>query len=162
MIEAKANTAPVVALLNQLGAHLKDLTPAMDSIATTLLTEVDLAFTTERDTGGYAWAPLKESTLKRRRDQGRDGVSILRDNGLLATSFSTKVTKFSATVGTNDIRAGTHQFGARQGAYGKTRRGGPIPWGDIPARRMLPEPDDRVVQEAVEDALTTLLGAYDA
>jgi phage gpG-like protein len=44
----------------------------------------------------------------------------------------------SVEVGTNVIYAGTHQFGARQGAFGRTRRGGPIPWGDIPARPFLP------------------------
>jgi hypothetical protein len=29
-------------------------------------------------------------------------------------------------------------FGAKQGAFGRTSRGGPIPWGDIPARPLLP------------------------
>ncbi|MGB0955835.1 MAG: phage virion morphogenesis protein [Panacagrimonas sp.] len=29
------------------------------------------------------------------------------------------------------------QFGARKGAFGTTRRGAPIPWGDIPARPFL-------------------------
>ena len=33
--------------------------------------------------------------------------------------------------------ASTHQFGAEQGAFGRTKRGGPIPWGDIPPRPFL-------------------------
>jgi len=29
------------------------------------------------------------------------------------------------------------QFGAKKGQFGKTRRGAPIPWGNIPARPFL-------------------------
>ena len=33
--------------------------------------------------------------------------------------------------------AATQQFGAAKGAFGKTKFGGPIPWGNIPARPYL-------------------------
>jgi phage virion morphogenesis protein len=39
-----------------------------------------------------------------------------------------------ALVGTNIKYAAVQQFGAKAGAFGATRRGGKIPWGDIPAR----------------------------
>jgi phage gpG-like protein len=68
----------------------------------------------------------------------------LRDRGQLASSFSAQVSGDEVRVGSGDIRAGTHQFGAGQGAYGRTKRGGPIPWGDIPARPMLPIRDGAV------------------
>jgi len=33
--------------------------------------------------------------------------------------------------------AAVQQFGAKKGAFGRTRRGAPIPWGDIPPRPFL-------------------------
>lgn len=35
------------------------------------------------------------------------------------------------------IYAGSQQFGAAKGSFGNTKRGSPIPWGDIPAREFL-------------------------
>ena len=35
------------------------------------------------------------------------------------------------------VYAAAMQFGAAQGAFGRTRRNGPIPWGNIPARPFL-------------------------
>lgn len=40
-------------------------------------------------------------------------------------------------VGSPMIYASTQQFGAGKGEFGTTRRGSPIPWGDIPAREFL-------------------------
>ena len=126
--------------LEELQQRLSNLKPAMDAIGAAILTEVDLGFKEQRDPWGGAWAPLSPITTlpMRRKGKGRGGNKILRNNGDLANSFSHQATAKSVTVGTMDIRSGTHQFGAKKGAYGATRRGGPIPWGDIPARPMLP------------------------
>jgi phage gpG-like protein len=35
------------------------------------------------------------------------------------------------------IYAAVQQFGAAKGAFGRTSRGAPIPWGNIPARPFL-------------------------
>ena len=40
-------------------------------------------------------------------------------------------------VGSSLEYAAVQQFGARRGEFGRTRRGAPIPWGDIPARPFL-------------------------
>jgi phage gpG-like protein len=40
-------------------------------------------------------------------------------------------------VGSSLEYAAVQQFGARQGQLGRTRRGAPIPWGDIPPRPFL-------------------------
>ena len=60
-----------------------------------------------------------------------------------------------AIVGYNLIYATTHQFGAEKGAFGTTSRGGPIPWGDIPARPFLGISDDdrRDIEKLVEGDL---------
>lgn len=47
-------------------------------------------------------------------------------------------------VGTALEYATTQQFGAKQGSLGRTRRGAPVPWGDIPPRPFLGlSPQDR-------------------
>ncbi len=62
---------------------------------------------------------------------------ILQEEGRLVGSLTSRYDGRSAEAGTNLVYAATHQFGAEQGEFGTTARGGPIPWGDIPARPSL-------------------------
>ncbi len=58
-------------------------------------------------------------------------------------------------VGSNRIYAAVQQFGQPKGASGRTKRGSPIPWGDIPPRPFLGvSSDDR---EAIADILSDYL-----
>ena len=41
------------------------------------------------------------------------------------------------TVGTNTRYGAMQQFGARKGQFGRTSRGAPIPWGNVPPRPWL-------------------------
>ena len=145
MISVRVDTRQL-GRIDGLRGRLEDLSPAMAAIGAAILSEVDLGFREQRDPWGQDWAPLSEATTipMRRRGGGAGSNKILRDTGVLANSFSAKANRKSAVVGTKDKRAGTHQFGARQGAYGRTRRNGPLPWGDIPARPMLPIRNNRV------------------
>jgi phage gpG-like protein len=54
-------------------------------------------------------------------------------------------------VFTNDVRAGTLHYGAKQGAFGRSKRNGPLPWGNIPARPIMV-----LRPEAVEKILAAL------
>jgi len=121
--------------LARLQAHLTNLTPVMRSIGQTLRTNIDLGFRGEQDPWGVPWRPLSDVTLRRRRGTS---AQILRDTGRLANSMTYRADRNSVSVGTNVVYAATHQFGAQKGDFGRTRRGAPIPWGDIPARPMLP------------------------
>jgi len=69
----------------------------------------------------------------------RKGAPILNASGAfgLMGSISTDHGKDFAEIGTNRVYAPTHQFGAQKGEFGTSSRGGPIPWGDIPARPYL-------------------------
>ena len=60
---------------------------------------------------------------------------------------------------TNLDGATTHQFGAKQGTFGRTTRGGPIPWGNIPARPFLGPSDDlnQDILEAIHLHMATVL-----
>ena len=78
------------------------------------------------DTGGrpIRWMPPKR----------RPGGMPLVDRGILRNSIFAGKDSAGWRVFTQDKRAGTLNFGAKQGAFGRSRRGGPIPWGTIPPR----------------------------
>ena len=160
--------------LEALARRLGDLRPVMQEIGETLVASTMLAFREERDPWGRSWDRLSTVTIARRRQGPRPtaSVSILRDKGTLANSFSAQATADSVEVGTALVYAATHQFGAKQGQYGRysqvsrwrqfaegdfrkyagTKKGFPIPWGDIPARPFLPiRPDGRVELPASDE-----------
>lgn len=115
--------------------------PFFLAVAEDITERVRLGFTDGRDPWGGAWAPLSPVTLARRRGGGV-GAQPLLDRGLLRNSISSRTDETSAAVGTTDVRAPTHQFGARRGAY---RQRPTVPWGDIPARPFFPiRPDGTV------------------
>lgn len=146
----------VKAALHALRQDLMDLKPAMAGIGQVLVTETDLAFRAQKDPWGQAWARLSAVTLRRRRKGPRKGSDkILRDTGRLANSINYRADKTSVSVGSNVIYAAVHQFGAERGAFGRTRRGAPIPWGKIPSRPFLPVRNNRVdlPPDTLEDIL---------
>ncbi|MDO5087983.1 MAG: phage virion morphogenesis protein [Comamonadaceae bacterium] len=60
------------------------------------------------------------------------------ETGALARTINYRVSgEREVRVGSPMVYAAAHQYGARQGSFGRTRRGGPIPWGTIPARPFL-------------------------
>ena len=62
--------------------------------------------------------------------------------------------------GSNAIQSAVMQFGAGKGAFGTTSRGGPIPWGDIPARPFLglSDEDRTAIVQTIEDWLERAAG----
>lgn len=151
MITITVDDRAVLAAIQALRQHVENLQAPMADIGQALTEAARLAFHDARDPYGRGWAPLSAVTVSRRRQ----GSAVpLRDTDRLMNSLTYRADASSVEVGTDVIYAGTHQFGARQGAYGRTRRGGPIPWGSIPARRFLPTdglPDDQ--QDEVLDIL---------
>lgn len=55
----------------------------------------------------------------------------------LGHEINYRVTGGAVEVGSSLEYAATQQFGAKKGAFGKTKKGRDIPWGDIPARPFL-------------------------
>lgn len=149
--------------LARLHTRLRDLRPALRSIGQTLVTATDLTFHEQRDPWGQPWAPLRPATLARRRTGKRAGAkqaAILRDSGRLAGSYSYRVGRQSVSVGSNVIYSAAHHRKIKRGEHGTTRRGVPIPWGDIPARAQLPIRDGRVdLPPALADDLLDALQA---
>ena len=135
MIRINLDDRQVRKALGQLIRRLQDPRPALDEVGHAVKSNVDLTFRTGTSPYGVPWAPLSAVTKSRRR---RGSDKPLRDTGILANSISYNVLRKGVEIGTKVRYAGTHQFGARQGQYGRTKRGGPIPWGNIPARPFLP------------------------
>lgn len=122
-------------VLHNAANHLTHTAPLMEDISRQLVTETILNF----DFGGRpAWAGLSPVTLARR---AHGGGAILQDSGELKGSIKATHTNDTATIGTNLVYAPTHQFGARQGEFGRSDRNTPLPWGDIPARPFIPMVD---------------------
>ncbi|WP_164561681.1 phage virion morphogenesis protein [Nitratidesulfovibrio vulgaris] len=159
MIEIEVNTEAIEEGLQRLAALGRDLTPVARALGGVMADAAERAFAGQCDpVTGAAWHPLSPVTLARRAKGGHDGP-ILQVRGILASSIHTDYGRDHVTVGTNEPHARTHQFGAMRGAHGRTRRGGPIPWGNIPARPFLgvgPEDEEEmlgVLREATRRAL---------
>lgn len=86
---------------------------------------------------GRPWAPLSPVTIARRAKAGKNTDTILQVTRHLAGNIVAQVDAAGLRVGSPVEYAGVMQFGAAQGAFGRTSRGGPIPWGTIPARPFL-------------------------
>lgn len=135
--------------LADLGDRLDDTKPLMEDIAAIMLDAVEENFAQE---GRPDWVDLTDNTKEKRKNwPGK----ILQDSGALAGSITPRSTNDEAVVGTNYITAATHQFGAKEGEYGQTKTGRPIPFGDIPARRFLSlgEDDIQEIDDTIGDYL---------
>lgn len=140
--------------------RLDDSARVMDNIGSTLVDLIHLTFRDSVDPYGQPWTPLSPVTIARRRKQSS---KPLLDTGRLRNSISYAATRDEVRVftGTEVIYAATQQFGARKGQYGRTKRGGPIPWGDIPARKFFPLLNDQAVLPDDWDAeLVSLFDSY--
>ena len=142
-IQIEFDDSQVRAALDALTDAGRDLRPAMKDIGERLLNSARERFVAEEAPDGSAWAPLSEGTLKaKKRNRGR----ILTEEGHLRR-IAMQADSNSVSIGSPLIYAGTHQFGAEQGAFGVTSRGSPIPWGDIPARPFLVDAEGRLARD---------------
>ncbi|WP_339665863.1 phage virion morphogenesis protein [uncultured Pseudomonas sp.] len=91
-------------------------------------------FRDERGPDGQSWQALSPRYLANKEP---NPGKILQRSGNLARQIFPQVQGKDLLVGTDRIYGATHQFGAKQGQFGKTKRGGPIPWGTIAARPFL-------------------------
>lgn len=145
--------AELRATLSALTAAVADPAPALREIGEHLLRTTRARFGQgeKRAPDGTPWARNSATTIARK---GRDNP--LYQSGLLQGTLRWQLTGGgrAVEVGSNRIYAAVQQFGQPKGASGRTRRGGPIPWGDIPPRPFLG------VSEDDREAITDILGDY--
>lgn len=123
------------ALLERIQA-VRDPTPAQRQIGEYL----DLAHRQRWDRAqapdGAPWAPLSPVTVARKTAKGRP-LGILVQSTMLRDTLRWAIQGRELVFGTDRPYGAAMQFGLARGAAGRTRRGTPIPWGDIPARPWL-------------------------
>ena len=151
------NDSGIQSLLSRLSHSMSDMQPAMNDIGMALLMRIEEGFQQGVSPWGQKWAPLSQATILQRLGSNKAnfskktgkisakgktaamaGFQILVSSGILRNSITHQSDAHSATVGTNVKYAATQQFGAWKGAFGRTRHGAPIPWGNIPARPFFP------------------------
>lgn len=156
MITIKVYDQEVTAAFNRLLAANRDLSPAMLAIGERLSETTKRRFASSTAPDGTRWAPNSRATLEallgRRKGSYRKkdgqisskGVGILTSKkpliGIsrqLSTKINYRAGATSVSIGSTMEYASVHQFGVLKGALGRTKRGSPIPWGNIPARPFL-------------------------
>lgn len=143
-----------LASLSAAQAAMSDMTPLMSEIEGILVDAIERSFMKEEDpTTGAPWAALSPVTLARRGADARK----LQDSSSLVQSVTGRHDSTSAEAGVAEKYGITHQLGATKGQYGKTARGTPIPWGDIPARPFvgLGNDDKNDIRDAVSRYIST-------
>ena len=133
MIRVEVKSEAARAALARLLAELESPASVLSDIGEMLIASTKQRFETKRAPDGAPWAPLSPVTVARK---GHNNI-LVGETGNLAGMIAYQVSGHRLEWGSPMVYAATHQFGAKQGEYGKTRRGAPIPWGDIPARPFL-------------------------
>lgn len=156
------NAGEIINALSRLHRAGENTRPVMRRITGALEAAVEDAFADEQAPDGTPWAGLSETTTVRREKIGKWPGAKLQVSGDLARRIVPRYDDATSEVGTNIVYATTHQFGAERGAFGKSRRGRPIPWGEIPARPLfgLSEATQNNIKNIVERHLKTILSKF--
>lgn len=134
----EVHDSEVLGAFNRLLSMGENPGPWLKIIGHNLAESTRLRFRDGRGPTGTSWAPLSPVTLAlRRKGKGAGSAKPLLDTGRLANSITHRVGHNYVEVGTNVIYARMQQMGAAKGAFGRTRRGAPIPWGRVPGRPFL-------------------------
>lgn len=147
-VEVRVDDAEVRAALERLSRFADAPREALADIGEYMQRAVDDRFAAAQGPDGEAWQRNGAATLLRKRNP-----RILHESPLLRRSIHYRADDNDLVQGTKLAYAAVQQFGARQGAFGRTRRNAPIPWGDIPARPFLGFGDDdrREVMRLLEE-----------
>ena len=139
VISVQVTDKPVMDALQELSRRVSDISEPLNEIGIEFAERIRGQFSKGESPYGNKWAALSAVTQAKNKGR-RSGGEPLRDTGRLMASITHQMIDGGKTVSiaTNVKYANTHQFGARQGQYGRTKRNGPIPWGNIPARPYMP------------------------
>lgn len=133
MIEVKIEDQEVIAALRELEQKSRDPKPAHEEIGEYLIVATRERFQDQEAPDGTPWAENSPLT------EARKGANnpLIGESKSLSRYFSYDATNGSLVFGSPMKYAGVQQFGASQGAFGRSTRGTPLPWGTIPARPFL-------------------------
>lgn len=142
----------VRAALERLAQRAGHLALALEEIGEVLVQSTQGRFGSESGPDGQRWAENRPVTLARKGNR-----HILTEEGYLGDLIRPQLLDGGRglAVGSDRKYAAVQQFGQPKGASGRTRRGAPIPWGDIPPRPFLglSDADRERVLEILQDYL---------
>lgn len=143
--------------------QLEDMTPLYRDVVEYMIEATRSRFRTGTAPDGTKWAPKKASTLARYKRLGYGDLRrpLIGPGRALSRQVIGSANRAGAVIGSALIYSGVMQDGASKGAFGKDRRGRPIPWGNIPARVWLglSPADDQAIVEIADDYLAPTLDA---
>ncbi len=156
LISVKIDDRQVAAALDRLIAKADNFRPALKEIGEDLMESTKMRFGTSTAPDGSKWKSNSPVTISRfvhgvkgtktkggdllKRGQERLGSKkpLIGVSKQLSHTIAWQLRgSHNLLVGSPLIYASTQQFGAEAGEFGTNKRGGKIPWGDIPARPFL-------------------------
>ena len=147
VISVQVTDKPVLDALQELSRRVSDISEPLNEIGIEFAERIRGQFGSGQSPYGDKWAKLSEVTQAKNKGRRRGGQPLL-DTGRLRASITSRMIDGgnAVSIGATNVQyANTQQFGARQGQYGRTRRNGPIPWGNVPARPYMPIVGNAVV-----------------
>lgn len=122
--------------LDRARAQLDDLTPVYQSVAEYMVKATRDRFRTSTAPDGTRWRDKSPTTLAAylARGDGKRPKPLIGPSRRLSKEIAAIVSRDGAEIGSVLEYSGVMQDGAKKGAFGTTRTGRPVPWGDIPAR----------------------------
>lgn len=157
MIRIIFNGTPIVEALRSAQERLADMTPVHQDIGEYMIESTKGRFRAGIAPDGSTWAPKSAATIARYRRLGDGNLTkpLLGPSGRLSNEIVMAAGRSEVEIGSNLEYSGVMQTGAGKGQFGRTRRGGPIPWGNIPARVWLglSDVDERNILDIVDEHL---------
>ncbi len=162
MIRIEFNAAPIFRRLAQAQAALSDMLPVHQDIGEYMVEATRARFRLGTAPDGSRWAPKKPATIARyeARGDGHRPHPLIGPSERLSREVVTSAGRNRSETGSALEYSGVMQNGAAAGAFGRSARGGPIPWGTIPARVWLglSENDERSILSIVDEHLAEAVG----
>jgi phage virion morphogenesis protein len=154
IISVKIDDARVLEAMEQLRRKAINPRSALLEMGEDLAESTKERFATSTAPDGSKWAKNSPVTMARWMSGGglhkkngsltKKGVARLASkkpligySKMLSHTIAYQLHGHTLLVGSPMEYASPHQFGAKKGEFGRSKRGGPIPWGNIPARPFL-------------------------
>lgn len=156
MIIIKVNDHAVQTVLNALARRMNDMTPVMRDIGEALVAGTRKRFAAGADWDDTPWAPNSPVTLARKKA----GRVLVGESRALSSQVHYRPSARAVLIGSSMEYAATQHFGALRGAFGRNKKGGPIPWGTIPPRPFLPVRRDGSMPPAAQEMVRAAVGKH--
>lgn len=139
MIKVEFKYEAVAQGLGEVARRIDDMTPLHESIGEYVIEVTKQRFKQGIAPDGTAWTPKSPVTLAayKARGDGDRPDPLIGPSRRLSSEIARFATAESVEIGSSLEYSAVMQDGARKGAFGRTARNSPIPWGDIPARPWL-------------------------